>query len=45
MVTKKVTCSNIECKRSFSIERYGAQNKTIKDKCPFCKKPVSVKFD
>jgi len=45
MVTKNVTCANKECKKQFKVERFGVVNKIIKDKCPFCNKPVSVKFD
>lgn len=45
MVTKNVTCPNKECNKEFKVERFGVVNKTVKDKCPFCSKPVSVKFD
>jgi len=45
MVTKKVTCPNAKCKKDFNVERFGVQNKTIKDKCPFCRTDVKVKFD
>jgi hypothetical protein len=45
IIAKKVTCPSKDCKREFSIERYGVRNKVVKEKCPFCKTPVNVKFD
>ena len=45
MVTKKVTCPNNKCNRTFNVERFGVVNRTIKDKCPFCQTNVKVKFD
>lgn len=45
MVVKKVTCPNKKCKKKFSVERFGIQNRTIKDKCPFCQTKINVTFD